>query len=94
MTIDKLGPIDPVSKFNKTEKTSRPVKKDEADSINVSDEAKSMGELYKAAEQVKAASDIRHDKVAEIKEKLKDPSYIDDKVVESVADKVLDLFGI
>ncbi len=94
MTIEGLGPVDPVSKYNKTEKTTKPVKKDRSDSIDVSAEAKSMGELYKASEEVKKTSDVRADKVAEVKEKLKDPSYISDKVIDSVADKLMDMFNI
>ncbi len=94
MTIERLGPVDPVAKFNKSEKTTRPEKKSKSDSINVSDEAKSMGELYKATESVKQAPDVRQDRINEVKEKLKDPSYINDKVLESVADSVMDLFKI
>ena len=94
MTIEGLGPVDPISKYNKTEKTSRPDKADKSDSITVSEEAKNMGELYKAAESVKSSPDVRQDKIAEIKEKLKDPSYIDDKVVESVADSIMEMFKV
>ena len=94
MTIEGLGPVDPVAKFNKTEKTDKPSKTDKKDSINVSAEAKSMGELYKVAEIVKSSPDIRQDRVDEVKEKLKDPSYIDDRIIESVADNIMDLFDI
>ena len=94
MTIEGLGPVDPVSKFNKTEKTEKPTKSDKKDSIHVSAEAKSMGELYKTAESVKSAPDVRLDRIAEVKEKLKDPSYIDDKVIESVADSIIDVFNL
>lgn len=94
MTIDRLGPLDPVSKFNKTGKTSRPQKNKETDSIVVSSEAKTMGEIYKATETVKNSPDVRLDRIAEIKEKLKDPAYISDKVIETVADNVMDLFEI
>jgi negative regulator of flagellin synthesis FlgM len=94
MTIEGLGPVDPISKYNKTEKTSRPQKAEKSDSINVSEEAKNMGELYKAAESVKSSPDVRREKIAEIKEKLKDPSYIDDKVIESVADSIMEMFEI
>lgn len=94
MTIEGLGPVDPISKYNKTDKTSRPKKAEKSDSINVSEEAKNMGEIYKAAESVKSSPDVRQDKIAEIKEKLKDPSYIDNKVVESVADSIMEMFKI
>lgn len=94
MTIERLGPVDPVSKLNKTENSSKIVKKEKADSINFSDEARNMGEIYKATENVKKAPDVRMDRVEEVKRKLEDPSYINDKVVESVADKVMDVFGL
>jgi negative regulator of flagellin synthesis FlgM len=94
MTIDRLGPVDPVSKWNKTEKTSRTNKKAKPDSIDVSSEAKTMGEIYKATEEVKLSPEVRQDKIAEVKEKLKDPSYIDDKVLESVAESIMDVFKI
>ncbi len=94
MTIDKLGPIDSISKYNKTEKVSKPKKKDSSDSISFSEEARSKGEIYKATEEAKLAPEVRLDRVAEVKKKLEDPAYIDDKVVESVADSVLDLFQI
>ncbi len=94
MTIEGLGPVDPVSKYNKTEKPEKTAKSEKKDSINVSAEAKSMGEMYKVAENVKAAPDIREDRIAEVKEKLKDPSYINDRIVESVAENIMDMFNI
>ncbi len=94
MTIEGLGPVDPVSKYNKTEKSEKPSKTQKNDSINVSAEAKNLGEIYKAAEGVKNSPDVRQDRIDEVKEKLKDPSYINDKVIESVAGKIMDMFEI
>jgi len=94
MTINKLGGIDPVAKYNKTAKANKPVKKEEKDSINVSDQAKKTAELYKAAEIAKSSSDVRMDRIAEVKAKLEDPNYIDDLVLESVADKIMEQFGL
>ena len=94
MTIDKLGPIDPVSKFNKTNKTDRKDKTSKSDSVNISSDAKNMSEVYKAIEEVKLSPDIRLEKIEEIKKKLQDPNYIDQKVLESVADSIMDSFGI
>ena len=94
MTIDKLGPIDSISKYNKTEKISRPEKNKPSDSISFSEEAKSKGEIYRATEEVKLAPDVRMDRIEEVKKKLEDPNYIDDAVAEAVAEDVLDLFEI
>ncbi len=94
MTIDRLGPIDPFPPVNKPDKGSKPVKNDSADSISVSTQAKEMGEIFQATENIKKSPDIRLDRVEEIKRKLQDPAYIDQKVIESVADKVMELFGL
>jgi negative regulator of flagellin synthesis FlgM len=94
MTIDRIGPLDPVSKFNKTERTIRPADGLGKDSIDVSNEAKSKAEMLRVLEEVRLAPDIREDRVAEIKRKLEDPNYINDKVVESVAESVMQLFKI
>lgn len=94
MTIDRVGPVDPVAKYNKTNKTSKVVRKNDADSVNVSDEAKRSAELLKAAETAKLSPDIRMDRVEEVKAKLQDPNYINDKVLGEVADSIMDMFGI
>lgn len=94
MNVERLGPLEPVAKQNKAKRSAKPVKKGGADSINISQDAKSMGEVYKAGEMVKAAPDVRIDRINEVKEKLQDPSYIDDKIVKSVADSVMDMFGL
>lgn len=94
MTIDKLGPVNPVSKYNKTEKVEKPSNRDNTDSISFSEEAKSKGEVYKVSEEVKLTPEIRQDRIDEVKKKLEDPSYIDDTVVEAVAEQVMDLFEL
>jgi negative regulator of flagellin synthesis FlgM len=94
MNIERLGPIEHVSKLNKNNSTQKPVKSGSKDSINISSDAKTMGEVYKAVEQVKNSSDIRWDRVEEVKKKLEDPSYINNKVIEDVADRLMEQFGI
>jgi negative regulator of flagellin synthesis FlgM len=94
MNIERLGAIDPVNKPGKSNKTEKPVKTDEKDSISISNDAKTMAEVYKAAEAVKSSSDIRMDRVEEVRRKLEDPSYIDDKVLGAVADSIMDMFGV
>ena len=92
MTIDRVGPPDPLSNYNKTQKTSRSRRAGKSDAIEVSDEAKSKAEVYKAAELAKGAPDIRWELVDRAKAKLKDPNYINKEVIETVADRILDGF--
>ncbi|GAB4370870.1 MAG: hypothetical protein Kow009_07280 [Spirochaetales bacterium] len=94
MTIERLGPTGPISNYNKTGKVSKSDAIAGKDSIDVSEEAKQKAEVFKALENMRSVPDIREDRVAEVKKKLEDPNYINDKVLESVADQIMDLFKI
>lgn len=94
MTIERIGPSDPVQNVKKSGKSDKPGRSAGADSISLSEEAKSKAEVYQATEMVKNAPDIRWERVEQVKKKLQDPSYISEKVISEVADKILDLFGI
>ncbi|HUV07055.1 MAG TPA: flagellar biosynthesis anti-sigma factor FlgM [Spirochaetia bacterium] len=94
MTIERVGLPDPISKFNKTEKTQRPTKKQDTDSVSVSADAKMKAEIYSATETVKMSPDIRMDRVEEIKKKLQDPNYVSNKVIEDLAEKLMEFFKI
>jgi negative regulator of flagellin synthesis FlgM len=94
MTVERIGPLDPTSNVNKTEKPSKPKAKSDVDSINVSQEARSKAEIHKAYEAARSASDVRVDKVAEMKRKLQDPSYPSEEVIEKAADEIMKSFGL
>ncbi len=94
MTIDRLGPVDPVAKYNKANKPAKTAKSAPTDTVAVSDEARRQAALQQTADIVRAAPDVRMDRVAEVKAKLQDPNYINDKVIESLADSILDVFGV
>jgi negative regulator of flagellin synthesis FlgM len=94
MTIQGIGPLDPVSKPNKAEKSEKVLKSDASDSISVSQEAKSKAEVYMATELAKKSEDIRWSRVEEVKRKLEDPNYLSQKVIEETADKIMDHFNL
>jgi negative regulator of flagellin synthesis FlgM len=94
MMIERLGPVDPLSPPNASGKTARTGKTDRTDAINLSAEAKEKGDIFRAVEISRTAPDVRPDKIAEIKKKLENPSYIDDTIVGTVADRVMDAFGL
>ena len=94
MSIERLGPIDPVQRLNQTNKSAKPQQKQGSDSVSFSDEAKLKAELYQMAERVRSVPGVRSDRVAEVKRKLEDPGYINDTVIDSVADRIMDAFGI
>ncbi|MBN2737648.1 MAG: flagellar biosynthesis anti-sigma factor FlgM [Spirochaetales bacterium] len=94
MTIERINSPDPIQKLNKSGKTYKSDKTEKSDAINVSDEAKNKAEIYNATEAAKAAPSVRKDRVEEVKKKLEDPNYINQTVLESVADKVMKYFEI
>jgi negative regulator of flagellin synthesis FlgM len=93
MTIERLGPVDPVQRYSQPEKTQRAAKP-KNDSVDFSDEAKLKAELFRIAEQVRNAPDVRMDRIEEVRKKLEDPNYIDDVVVEHVAEQIMDMFSL
>jgi len=94
MTVERVGPPDPISRFNKTHKAERPAKRQDKDSVHVSEDAKMKAEIYTATEQVKMSPDVRLDRVEEVKRKLEDPNYISDEVIDKVAEKLMDQLNI
>jgi negative regulator of flagellin synthesis FlgM len=94
MTIERIGfpePIQPGKKPGRNEPVSQSAK---SDSISVSKEALEKAELYRAIEVVSAAPDVRADRVAELKAKINDPSYINDRIINATADKIMEAFGL
>jgi negative regulator of flagellin synthesis FlgM len=94
MTVERIGPLDPASNVKKTEKPAKLKTKSDVDSINVSQEARSKSEVFKALELAKSAPDVRIDRVQEVKRKLQDPSYPSEEIIEKTADGILKSFGI
>ncbi len=94
MTIDRIGSIDPLQNGKKPERSGAVRQNSEPDSVSLSTEAVEKGELYQAIELASAAADVRADRIAELKQRINDPSYINDTVIKSTADRIMDAFGL
>jgi negative regulator of flagellin synthesis FlgM len=94
MTVERIGPLDPASNVKKSEKPAKTKTKSDVDSINVSPEARSKSEVFKATEAARSAPDVRIDRIEEVKRKLQDPSYPSQEIIEKVADGILKSFGV
>jgi anti-sigma28 factor (negative regulator of flagellin synthesis) len=94
MTVERIGPLDPLSNVSKTEKPAKARAKSDVDSINVSQEARSKSEILAALDAAKTSADIRLDKVAEAKRKLQDPGYPSQEDIEKTADGIMKAFGL
>ena len=94
MTIDRIGSIDPIQPGKRPGKVGQVNESSKSDSISISSEAQEKAELLRIQKMALASADIRAERVAELKERINDPSYIDDKVLNATADKLIDaLFG-
>ena len=94
MTIGRIDSIDPIQPGKKPGQNNRVSEAARSDSISVSAEAVKKADLYQAIELVSAAPDVRSDRVAELKQKINDPAYINYTIIRATADKILDAFGI
>ena len=93
MTIDRVGSIEPIQP-GKRPGRAQVNESPKSDSISISSEAQERAELLRAQELVAAAPEVRAERVAELKEKINDPSYINDQVINATANKLIDaLFG-
>jgi len=63
------------------------------DKVEISNAALEKSELDRIIEIVKSVPDVRADRVAEIKKKLEDPNYINDRV-SATAEKIMESFNI
>jgi negative regulator of flagellin synthesis FlgM len=94
MTIDRIGSIDPIQPENQAGRVSRASRPQNADSISISVEAQQRAEMLRVREIVAATPDTRADRVAELRERINDPAYFNDRVMNATADRLMDaLFG-
>ena len=94
MTIDRIGSIDPIQPGKKTGRANQVSESPKTDSISISSEAQAKAELYRVRELAKAAPESRAERIAELREKINDPAYLNDKIITATADRLIDaLFG-
>ena len=90
--ISNVTQVNNVQNLRKTESSAK-VSRD-VDSISVSAEAKEMAEAYYLEQVAKETPDVRADRIAEQKEKIKDPNYMNNSVINSAADNFLSAIGL
>ena len=92
MVIDRIGNINKI--IGPDNKQSQKVKsvstKVGEDTVSISKEAQAAQEAARSANIVKSSSDVRADRVKEVKEKLARGDYdtIDAEILDRVADKI------
>ena len=94
MAVEGIGPVDPVSHLDNLDRAARAAKVEHSDSIEISPEAKSASAMHQANELAQATPDVRADRIAEVSKNLNDPSYINATVLDRLADRIVESFGL
>ena len=81
MMIDKIGGVNPLNNVQNTKRTQGTGNvKSSPDSISVSSEAKEMAQAFYLKGIADETPDVRMDLVEQIKQKIKDPSYLSNEI--------------
>jgi len=93
--INQIGGMNPL---NDVQTSQRVEKKDTnmygSDTVSISAEARELAEAFFLNEVAAQTPDVRSDLVAQVKEKINNPDYINAAVISSVADRFLDSIGL
>jgi len=97
MVVDRIGNVNKIAGTDsfQSQKTKEVKKSAGEDTVSISQEAQEAKVISRANETVKAAADIRTDRVKEVREKLHRGDYdqpdaeILDKVAEKIAQTLL-----
>lgn len=95
MRIDQIGGINPLNNVQSTKRTQGSGSvKSAPDSISVSAEAKEMAEAFYLKGIADETPDVRTDLVAQIKEKIKDPNYLNPQTINATAERIMQAYGL
>ena len=94
MTIGRIGDIQPIQPGREGERSGRVEKRDAGgDSVSISTEAKEKADFLRVFDVVKETPDIRTELVAELKQKINDPAYMD-AILGGTADRIIRSLGL
>ena len=89
MTVNRIGHVEPIPPGKKPVRSEPVGGNDKADTITLSAQAKEQAEKYQVLELIKAAPGLDEARIAELRQKINDPSYLNDRVINATADKIL-----
>jgi len=89
MTVDRIGHVEPIPTSKKPGRSAQVGGTDRADTIDLSSEATKKAEMYQVIELIKSAPELDEARIAELRQKIDDPSYLNEKVIKATADNIL-----
>ena len=89
MTVNRIGHVDPIPPGKKPGRSEQVGGNDRTDSINLSSEAMKKAEIYQVVELIKSAPAMDTARIAELRQKIDDPAYLNEKVINATAENIL-----
>jgi negative regulator of flagellin synthesis FlgM len=89
MIVDRIGPVEPVPPGKRPGRNEQVGGNSKADTINLSAEAMQKAEKYQVLELIKSAPDLDEARIAELRQKIEDPEYLNEKVINATAENII-----
>jgi anti-sigma28 factor (negative regulator of flagellin synthesis) len=89
MMVDRISHIEPIQSGKKPGRAESVYGADRTDSINLSSEAREKAEVYQVVELIKSAEETSEARITELRQKINDPSYFNQQVLNATADNII-----
>ena len=89
MTVNRIGHVEPVPTGKKPGRSEQVGGNEKTDTISLSSDAIKKAEMYQVMELIKSAPELDDARIAELRQKIDDPSYINEKVVNATANNII-----
>jgi negative regulator of flagellin synthesis FlgM len=89
MTVNRIGHVEPIPSGKKPGRNEQVGGDSKADIINLSADAIEKAEKYQVMELIKSAPELDDARIAELRQKIDDPAYINEKVINATAENIL-----
>ena len=89
MTVNKIGHVEPISPGKRPGRSEQVGENNRADSINLSQDAIKKAEVYKVVELINSVPDLDEARIVELRQKIDDPAYLNERVINATADNIL-----
>jgi negative regulator of flagellin synthesis FlgM len=89
MTVDRIGPLEPIPPGKKSGRSSHVGGNDKTDSINLSAQAMEQAERYQVLELIRSAPELDEARITELRQKIDDPAYLNEKIINATAENIV-----
>jgi len=89
MTVNRIGHVEPIPQGKKPGRSEQVGGNSKTDTINVSASAMEQAERYQVLELIKSAPELDEARIVELRQRIEDPSYLNEKVINATAEKIV-----